>query len=71
MKLLTSTALVLMLTGCTQTSTPTANESAQIVDRLTYIKDRHGICYAAISSMTYGLSQVVSITAVPCDKVAL
>lgn len=66
-----SICAVLLLAGCTQAVTPTEGESARIADRITYIKDRHGVCYATVSSVTYGFTQVASIASVPCAQVNL
>jgi hypothetical protein len=58
---------VLLLSGCevTEKSLPLDPNA------LTYSKDRHGICYASLSSTTSHGLKVVSITDVPCEKVRL
>lgn len=39
--------------------------------RQSYFKDEYGICYTATSSPNCGLSYVISIATVPCEKVGL
>jgi uncharacterized lipoprotein YajG len=62
---------VLLLAGCNTSVQPSTAERANIADRLSYLKDRHGICYAVVSSATYGFSEVASIATVPCAQVNL
>lgn len=62
---------VLGVTGCTATEKTSTDKAAEIVSRLTYVKDSHGICYATIGSYAYGGNIVFSITAVPCKQVGL
>lgn len=62
----------LLLAGCdprTNVSPPDVN--AKMADQLSYFRDRHGVCYAAISSTSYSLHQIISIASIPCEKVNL
>jgi hypothetical protein len=68
------------LTGCDGLMTPdpikTKPEDAQaLVDHITYVKDKHGICYAVASvdriSTGGHLAENVMFTAVPCLQVGL
>lgn len=63
--------MFVLLAGCNTAVKPSAGESTNIADRITYLKDRHGVCYAAVSSATYGFMEVASITTVPCEQVGL
>lgn len=66
-----ASVLAAMLGGCTATDKTSSEKAAEIVSRLTYVKDGHGVCYATIGSYAYGGNIVVSITAVPCKQVGL
>lgn len=69
--ILTASVLAAVLGGCTVTDKTSAEKAEEIVSRITYVKDGHGVCYATIGSYTYGVNIVVSITAVPCKQVGL
>jgi len=58
--------LILFLFGCSITSKP---DKRDIENRLTYFKDSYGMCYAAIQSQTYVGLNIISITAIPCEKI--
>lgn len=63
------TFLAVLLAGCTYKFDPPPPNT--LPKRLTYFKDDHGLCYAAISSQgAYGYYSV-SITSVPCGRVNL
>ena len=58
----------LSVAGCTQVRTPTAGDTSKIA----YSQDsRTDLCFASTKSVTYGMSQVVSITNVPCSPAVL
>lgn len=63
--------LVVLLVGCDTSMRTSTSALESIAARLSYIKDKHGMCYAVISSLSYGTYAVVSITDVPCEKVGL
>ncbi len=46
-------------------------DDAELAKKMTYFRDRHGICYAAIASVAYWPLATVSIATVPCEKVGL
>lgn len=59
------------LISCSLSSKISDDSAKQIVNNIIYIKDSHGICYAAINNMTYNGYFVISLTNVPCEKVGL
>jgi hypothetical protein len=70
-KMLSICIALALLVGCNNSVKPSERETGNIAERLSYVKDQHGICYAVVSSSTYGFMDVASITAVPCEKVGL
>jgi hypothetical protein len=66
-----SMCFIALLVSCNANQTNDIVNNGQLLSAITYFKDVHGLCYASISSRTYGLYNVVSITNVPCDKVGL
>lgn len=70
-KLLIITACICLLSACQIVEKTEGQKAAEIVSKITYVKDTHGVCYATIGSYSYGANIVTSITAVPCDKVGL
>jgi hypothetical protein len=63
--------ILLSLNGCTLSRQPTPRDMAAMAESIVYFQDVHGICYASITSYAYGVNFVVSLTAVPCEKVGL
>lgn len=66
-------ALVIFgISGCdpVPNDTKPANVAA-LANHMSYFKDQHGLCYAMISTASYGATNVASIASVPCDKVGL
>lgn len=66
----------LMLSGCDQRSGEyidaiSQDEAMVFVNKLQYVKDRLGICYAMISNRTYYGNIVITFTEVDCAKVEL
>jgi uncharacterized protein YceK len=65
--------VAILLSGCdpmTKTSSP--ESISDVGTSITYFKDdQHAICFGMLQSASYGFYNVVSITAVPCDKVNL
>lgn len=77
MRILLLAAVAAMLTGCLEPDpVVTKPEDAQaLVDHITYVKDKRGICYAVASvqriSTGGGLAENVMFTAVDCEKAGL
>ena len=77
MKYLFILVAAVLLTGCLEPdAVRTKPEDAQsLVDHITYVKDKHGICYAVVSvvrvSTRGGFAENIMMAAVPCDKVGL
>lgn len=69
--LIGASILTAVLAGCSIQDKTGQEKAAEIADKLTYMKDAHGVCYATIGSVSYGANVVTSITAVPCEKVGL
>lgn len=69
--LIGASMLTAMLAGCSVQDKTSAEKAAEIANKLTYVKDKYGLCYATIGSYSYGANIVTSITAVPCEKVGL
>ena len=69
--LIGASMLTAVLAGCSIQNKTSQEKAAEIADKLTYTKDRHGVCYATIGSISYAANVVTSITAVPCEKVGL
>ena len=63
--------LCLLLTGCTLTHEQSTSDLESLKNDLTYFKDYYDICYAALASVTNGVTVVTSITTIPCEKVGL
>lgn len=63
--------LAVLLAGCTQVSTTDKNAAVSVANQVTYVRDdRSDLCFAILSSKTYGGWYSVSITNVACtDKV--
>ncbi|GAB6142531.1 hypothetical protein JCM14076_32610 [Methylosoma difficile] len=63
----------LMLAGCSDHPSKALQKLSlqKAVEAITYVKDKAGICYASLASDTSGGYEVISITAVPCEKVRL
>ncbi len=61
------TALVFALTACDGQENSVAN-TGEVTESLTYFKDQHGNCFAALNSRTYYGYRVTSIAAVPCER---
>lgn len=70
-----SVLLCVFLCACTPSPDKTSKNTAQdLVDALTFVKDKHGICYGVatvtkISYKDYAMSQM--LTVVDCQKVGL
>ena len=71
-------AMVIVLSGCDvkiNTSAHLSNKKDDMEDlssKLTYFKDKHGVCYAVLPSTTYNgnIANIVnSIAVVDCNKV--
>jgi hypothetical protein len=63
---------LMMLVGCDPITNDTKPANvAKLAKHLAYFKDEHGICYAMISTASYGSYNVASIATVPCEKVDL
>ena len=77
MKALFIVLAAVLLTGCLEPDPiNTKPEDAQaLVDHITYVKDKRGICYAVASvhriSTSGGLAENVMFTAVDCEKAGL
>lgn len=77
MRILLLAAVAAMLTGCLEPDpVVTKPEDAQaLVDHITYVKDKRGICYAVASvhriSTGGHLAENVMFTAVDCEKAGL
>ena len=69
--LIGASLLTAVLAGCSIQDKTSAEKAAEIADKLTYVKDKHGICYATIGSYSYGANIVTSLATVPCEKVGL
>lgn len=69
--LIGASLLTTVLAGCSIQDKTSQEKAAEIADKLTYTKDKHGVCYATIGSLSYGANVVTSITAVPCEMVGL
>lgn len=66
------TCATLALSGCNPIPRAVNQSDAQqLADKITYIKDQHGLCYAMLATASYGANNVASIANVPCDKVGL
>lgn len=61
----------LLLVGCGAPVPSSKGDLKNASAGLRYFKDKHGLCYAAINSISYFGYEVTSITAVPCEKVGL
>lgn len=66
-----SVGCICLLSGCQMVEKTEEQKAAEIVSKITYVKDTHGVCYATIGSYSYGANIITSITAVPCEKVGL
>lgn len=72
-----SGSVAFLLTGCLEPEpVVTKSEDAQsLVDHITYVKDKRGICYAVASvqrlSTSGGLAENVMFTAVSCEAAGL
>lgn len=55
--------ITLLITGCDRATYDRLTQDT--ISKLSYVKDKHGICYAVL------YSAYPSLTAVPCDKVEL
>ncbi len=66
-----SFCLITILTSCNAEQVNKPVNNGQLLSTISYFKDVHGLCYASISSRTYAVFNVVSITNVPCEKVGL
>jgi hypothetical protein len=77
MKVLIALAATLLLTACLEPDpVVTKPEDAQsLVDHITYVKDKKGLCYAVASvhriSTGGHLAENVMFTAVDCEKAGL
>jgi len=45
--------------------------ATELANKIKYVKDGHGLCYATLSSAVNGVKSVTSITAVDCEKAGL
>jgi microsomal dipeptidase-like Zn-dependent dipeptidase len=61
----------LMISTVIDKNKPEKPSLQKAVENITYVKDKAGICYASLASDTSGGHEVISITAVPCEKVRL
>ena len=66
-----ATFSLLMFWYATLPNAPQKPSLQKAVENITYVKDKAGICYASLASDTSGGHEVISITAVPCEKVRL
>lgn len=58
------------IAACNNPVAVSQSDATDIASRITYTKDRYGVCYAVIASVnSYG--SVNSITAVPCAQVGM
>lgn len=69
--IISSICLIAVLISCDANQHSNTADNGQLLSTISYFKDVHGLCYASISSRTYGPYNVVSITNVPCEKVGL
>ncbi len=71
-RLLPLLLIVLTLAGCDPmpNDTKPANVAA-LGKHMSYFRDDYGLCYAMVSTASYGAFNVASIASVPCDKVGL
>ena len=59
----------LLLAGCApRVEVLSPQETAKLGESLTYFKDDHGGCYAALATRSYGLWPTVSITRITCEE---
>lgn|GEM_PF-1171578 len=68
---LTLSVFGLMILHTLEPNAPQKPSLQKAVENITYVKDKVGICYASLASDTSGGHEVISITAVPCEKVRL
>lgn len=71
MKYLITAIMLAMLASCTVRSPASDADLADTAKQIRYLKDRFGLCYATVNSVTYGSYTVISITNVPCADVGL
>jgi len=67
-------AIAMLLTGCADPNhvapkPPTKEE--HLAAKIYYLKDKVGLCYAAIDSLSSNSYVITSITEVDCEKVGL
>jgi hypothetical protein len=62
---------VIFISACTVSEKVSSGVASDVTEELTYFKDKHGLCYATISSQTHIVYQVISIANVPCNSVGL
>lgn len=60
---------VALITGCKQIDDRENLKNGLL--SLSYFKDKHGICYAAIENYPYNGNNIRSITYIPCDKAGM
>jgi len=69
---LLSVATLVLLAGCDPVPRAVKPDGLdKLANSISYIKDGHGLCYAVLSTASYGAMNVASIANVPCDKVGL
>lgn len=69
-RLLLVLAGMMAVWGCNSPVKVEVGKAKSIVDTLTYVRDS-GVCFAVVSSQTYGAYEVNAITAVPCTPEVL
>ena len=65
------TVFAIMVWSVIDINEPPKTSLQKPVENITYFKDKVGICYASLASDNSGGHKVISITAVPCEKVGL
>jgi len=60
--------LFLLFGACSITTTSSDRDIESVKKSMIYFQDDFGICYASISTLSYGVTATISITSVPCEK---
>jgi len=59
---------LLLLGACSVATTSSDRDIEGVKKSMVYFQDDFGICYASISTLSYGATAIISITSVPCEK---
>lgn len=62
-------ALSIWIAGCTNSLPPSEWNLSDAAKDVRYFKDKHGICYAAITSQSWEVLYILAFTSVPCEKI--